>query len=241
MTILELQRALLAKGFNPGPLDGVAGARTRKAIREFQKANGLTVDGIAGPKTMAKLTGKSKAGSTTEIQGQVSIGDVPADLSWLSEAKRLVGTTEVKGPKSNPDIIAMTEATGILYDNDDIPWCGLFVAHCIASSLPDEALPLNPLGARQWLKFGKEVDPQFGSVLVFYRGSKDGWQGHVGFYWAEDEFHYHVLGGNQSNSVNVSRLAKSRLLGARWPETVASRGIRRMMNGSTIKITENED
>ena len=43
--------------------------------------------------------------------------------------------------------------------------------------------------------------------------------GYVGFYLAEDEASYHVLGGNQSNMVNVARLRKDRLLTARWPHT----------------------
>ena len=47
----------------------------------------------------------------------------------------------------------------------------------------------------------------------------DGIVGHVGFYFAEDEASYHVLGGNRSNMVNVMRLGKDRLLTARWPHT----------------------
>ncbi|MCU0828487.1 MAG: TIGR02594 family protein [Tabrizicola sp.] len=161
-------------------------------------------------------------------------------MPWLAEAKRLIGTTEVAGPGNNPAILAMAQAPDIGFSSDETPWCGLFVAHCISSTLPDEPIPANPLGARQWLKFGRTVDPQFGSVLVFWRGSPSGWQGHVGFYWAEDDLHYHVLGGNQSNSVNVSRMAKSRLLAATWPKATEPEGIRRMKNGAGITITTNE-
>ena len=41
--------------------------------------------------------------------------------------------------------------------------------------------------------------------------------GHVSFYFAEDERSYHILGGNQSNMVNVARLERNRFLAARWP------------------------
>lgn len=34
---------------------------------------------------------------------------------------------------------------------------------------------------------------------------------------------FYVLGGNQSDAVNIARIAKSRLLGARWPATVPPR------------------
>ena len=50
-----------------------------------------------------------------------------------------------------------------------------------------------------------------GDVLTFKR---DG-GGHVGIYVGEDRTHYHVLGGNQSNQVNVMRIAKTRLHQAR--------------------------
>jgi hypothetical protein len=50
-----------------------------------------------------------------------------------------------------------------------------------------------------------------GDVLTFKRNGG----GHVGIYVGEDQTHYHVLGGNQNNSVNVARIAKSRLTQAR--------------------------
>ena len=39
------QQALQAKGYNPGPIDGIHGPRTSAALRDFQKAEGLTVTG----------------------------------------------------------------------------------------------------------------------------------------------------------------------------------------------------
>ncbi|MBE9177594.1 peptidoglycan-binding protein [Oculatella sp. LEGE 06141] len=41
-SVIELQRRLQARGFNPGPVDGVFGAQTRSAIAEAQRAYGLT-------------------------------------------------------------------------------------------------------------------------------------------------------------------------------------------------------
>lgn len=43
--IRAVQRALAGLGYDPGPFDGVIGPRTRAAIRSFQAASGLTVDG----------------------------------------------------------------------------------------------------------------------------------------------------------------------------------------------------
>ena len=55
MTVLDIQRALGARGFNPGPLDGIWGRKTIAAVEAFQASAGLAVDGIAGPKTIAAL------------------------------------------------------------------------------------------------------------------------------------------------------------------------------------------
>lgn len=51
----EIQIALKAANFYAGNIDGKIGPKTRKAIIEFQKANGLKADGKAGPKTWTKL------------------------------------------------------------------------------------------------------------------------------------------------------------------------------------------
>ena len=50
-----LQLALKRAGYAVGEIDGIFGARTNNALTAFQKANGLTVDGIAGSRTWAAL------------------------------------------------------------------------------------------------------------------------------------------------------------------------------------------
>jgi Putative peptidoglycan binding domain len=49
------QAALRQLGFDPGPIDGIAGPRTRAAVEAFQRAEGLAVDSIVGPQTRARL------------------------------------------------------------------------------------------------------------------------------------------------------------------------------------------
>jgi len=51
----KIQVALKNAGFYNGPIDGKIGKNTKQAIKEFQKANGLSTDGIVGPKTKALL------------------------------------------------------------------------------------------------------------------------------------------------------------------------------------------
>jgi len=54
--VLQLQKALKGLGFNPGPLDGIFGPATERALREFQASVGIQQDGILGPATLKRLT-----------------------------------------------------------------------------------------------------------------------------------------------------------------------------------------
>src|SRR3954447_19538397 len=53
--VRHLQRQLRRLGQRPGPIDGLFGPLTEGAVRRFQHHTGLAVDGIAGPKTAARL------------------------------------------------------------------------------------------------------------------------------------------------------------------------------------------
>jgi uncharacterized protein (TIGR02594 family) len=130
----------------------------------------------------------------------------------LVEAVKHIGVKEIVGKQHNPTILSWAKAIGLekVYTNDEIPWCGLFVAYCAhASGLP---VVKHPLWALNWNKYGNVAKvPMLGDVLTFTRNGG----GHVGIYVGEDATHYHVLGGNQNNSVSVSRIAKDRLSQAR--------------------------
>lgn len=55
VNIAIVQEALKAAGHDPGPIDGKHGQRTDAAIQSFQKASGLTVDGVIGINTIQAL------------------------------------------------------------------------------------------------------------------------------------------------------------------------------------------
>lgn len=208
--VLDIQRALKARGFDPGPLDGVMGRMTLGALRAFQRARQLEPDGIVGPKTAAALFDPPGEGGRTP-------GDDPP---WHVEARRHLGLKEVSGRAHAGTILSWLAELGASWRDDETAWCGAYVGHCIASTLPAEPLPDNPFGARDWLTFGVPLTrPAPGAILVFWRGSKSGWSGHVGFYAGEDASAFSVLGGNQNNAVTIARIAKARLLGMRWPVT----------------------
>lgn len=207
---LRIERALAQLGFlDVGEADGRWKRATARALGAFQSARDLPVTRAADRPTLQELF----TGATApQPNGMARVA-----MPWMDEARRKMGLHE---RRDNNLLRRWLRSDGkTLGDPAKLPWCGDFVETCIALTLPDEDLPTNPYGARNWMRFGVPVSPQVGSVLVFWRGSRDGWQGHVGFYEGEDDRHFHVLGGNQSNAVTVARLDKRRLLGARWPET----------------------
>lgn len=143
------------------------------------------------------------------------IDDLQPLPKMVAEARKLFGTVEAQGPADNPVILGWAKDLGLakIYNQDEIPWCGLFVA--IVAKRAGKALPGRPLWARNWAEFGKAADKaQLGDVLVFRRGQGSG---HVGLYIGEDYGAYHVLGGNQSDGVTIARIAKDRCIAVRRP------------------------
>lgn len=59
----EIQSCLKNAGYYHGEIDGVKGRKTRAAIKKFQKANGLTADGVIGNKSWEVLSKYSAAGT----------------------------------------------------------------------------------------------------------------------------------------------------------------------------------
>jgi len=55
MNLKQIQQQLVTKGYGPLDIDGASGPKTTAAIKKFQADNGLTSDGIVGPKTLEKL------------------------------------------------------------------------------------------------------------------------------------------------------------------------------------------
>lgn len=141
--------------------------------------------------------------------------------TWVTFARTKIGTREIPGPTHNSKLIqflnSASKFNGVIWRDDEMPWCGGFVAACLV------AVGVEPVKiaarARSWEQFGARLQTDrlaVGAILVFTR---DG-GGHVGFYLGEDATHYHVLGGNQGNAVTISRIAKSRLSASRWPRGV---------------------
>ena len=154
---------------------------------------------------------------------------------WLTYARSFNNLREVPGPRSNATILGWLGKLKAWWKDDATPWCGTFVAYVMQEyGFP---IPRDWMRAKAWANWGSNLRTTHlapGAILVFDRAGG----GHVGFYVGEDATHYHVFGGNQSDSVNVMRLAKGRLIAARWPkgEPVVGRPVR--MIGGIVSIDE---
>lgn len=173
---------------------------------------------------------------------------LPAQYAWLSkeggpkmliEALKLFGTLEAPGAKDNPVILAWAAELGLskTYSHDSIPWCGLFMG--IVAKRAEKLVPDSPLWALSWADFGSAATggAMLGDVLTFKRNGG----GHVALYVGEDATAYHCLGGNQSDKVCITRIAKSRLYRARRPVyAVQPANVRKVKLASTGKLSTNE-
>ncbi len=74
-SVKTVQQKLKRWGYYTGSVDGIYGSKTREAVRYFQRKNGLAVDGIAGPKTLAKM-GIASSGSSASSNNGYSDQDV---------------------------------------------------------------------------------------------------------------------------------------------------------------------
>ncbi|MGY5789072.1 TIGR02594 family protein len=208
-----------------------------EALKAFQASINLDVTGTANDATVHELR-KTPGG---EGSSQFQLGPAkPVDPIWMREARRFMGLQEVPGAKSNATIVGWAKALGGwvagFYQNDDTPWCGLFMAHCVGVTLPTERLPTNPLSALAWADFGIDAEPAIGAILVFRRTGG----GHVGLYAGENGDNYVVLGGNQGNSVKLSLVEKSRCVAIRWPKTGGSQVGGRVKSTASGEVSRNE-
>jgi uncharacterized protein (TIGR02594 family) len=137
-------------------------------------------------------------------------------------AQRYSGIKEVGGAVDNPQILAMLKLDNSWPQNDEVPWCSAFANYiCWLCSHPRS----KDLRARSWLNIGRGIpleQAEPGDIVVIKRGSGDqpgpeviDAPGHVGFYAGMFGEFIEILGGNQGDTVKVSRYPRDRLLGIR--------------------------
>jgi len=134
--------------------------------------------------------------------------------SWMAEAWRELGQSELSGAAHNPRIVAMFHELGHPDQGGETAWCAAFVGACLERTGVSSTRSLR---ARSYLDWGAPMDaPQVGAIVVLSRGN-DPALGHVGFLVGMTTTHVLVLGGNQSNAVTVTPFDRGLVLGFRAP------------------------
>jgi peptidoglycan hydrolase-like protein with peptidoglycan-binding domain len=118
------QRALAAAGYSPGPIDGIYGPLTAKAVRGFQDAEGLTPTGGVNEKTWRALVMSPREGWTASpeefrrrLYGAVSGPDVEEAQHRLADLGLNPGRIDgVYGPDTERAVLAFQGRVGLRQD-----------------------------------------------------------------------------------------------------------------------------
>jgi uncharacterized protein (TIGR02594 family) len=214
--VKRVQARLKDLGFDPGPIDGIRGARTNAAIIAFKQSRGLLPRSLYGQITEETLFLSKAPAAFTDDPIKTTT------LPWIVRFRKVIGLQEVR---DNAELRSFLRSDGrTLGDPALNPWCGDLVETCILLGIPaekpymPETLRANPYWALNWRLFGIPCEPRFGAVVSVTRPGG----GHVGFALGKDQFgRILVGGGNQSNRICVAPLDASRFEAKawRWPRT----------------------
>lgn len=137
------------------------------------------------------------------------------ELAWIAEARKHIGLREIKGPKHNLTIVGWLKALKAWWTDDETPWCGTFIAHCLQTA--GVKYPKNWFRALAYADtaYGAKLKkPAYGCVAVKTRQGG----GHVCFVVGRDlrTGKLVCLGGNQSDMVCFALYAESDFEAFMW-------------------------
>ncbi|MGG1365932.1 peptidoglycan-binding protein [Priestia megaterium] len=190
--VSSLQQKLKNKGYFSAGVTGYFGSITTSAVKSFQRANGLLVDGEAGPDTLNKLNSSSSSSSKPSTSTGSSTSSSSAS-KVISYGKRFMGTPYVWGG-STPSGFDCSGFLNYVYRN------------AVGVNLPRTVAAIYQTGTRV-------SSPQPGDI-VFFETYKPG-ASHAGIYLGNGQF----LNASSSQGVTISSMSNSywskRYLGAK--------------------------
>ncbi len=136
----------------------------------------------------------------------------------IATASRFIGLHE---EANNRKLAVFMRKAGFSLNPDVTAWCAAFANAVLHEN---GIAGTGQLNARSFLNWGAKTDtPKLGDIVVLWRGSRDGWLGHVGFFKGFDSNgNVLILGGNQtepgsrhSEWVSIDSFPVNRVLGYR--------------------------
>lgn len=229
--VRKLQRQLAARGC-PCEASGAYGAKTLRAVKAFQSQNldqhgqPLVVDGAAGPLTQWSLTHPrpfietptAVDYTTMPAAGGSTIGRA-ALVAAIGEIRQ--GAGEVGGDNRGPFVSKYFAPVGL---GDGGSWCAAFVSWCFLQASGDttSAMPfpyttgarglLAAFKKRGWAKAPESgCVPVPGDIVVWWRVTLAGWQGHIGLVHSIQDGMLYTIEGNHSPRVQGFSYVLSRV------------------------------
>lgn len=201
---------------------GVADFFKRLGERGTARPGGFSILGMNDPVSEdapdTAPIGAERPAGTGVVPSPVATGgafDTGGDIGPMGKpfeiATGAIGLNEGEKKAALQDYLS---TGGVNLDPATRAWCADFVNATLQQS---GAKGTGSSMARSFLNWGEPVEkPQKGDIAVLTRGDPKGPYGHVGFFNGYDENgNIMVLGGNQSDAVNVAAYAPDRLLGFR--------------------------
>lgn len=217
----SLQRALKAKGYYHGAIDGIWGALSSRAVIEFKRSIGYRARPYVGPLTKAALLD----GRIDNVQAARSDYNKRffdfKEPTWLKVGRSYLGLKEYRGNRHNPKILEWWQLIRMPFTDDETAWCAGYVGgvleECGIRSTRSAAAK-----SYHYTGWGQVLDgPCVGAVVVFWRKTPNGPYGHVGFVVGRDRFgNLMVLGGNQGDAVSIKPFNLERVKSYHYPAGV---------------------
>ncbi len=108
--VVKIQTKLKEQGYYTGKVDGIFGNGTRSALIEYQKANNLAADGIAGDKTLSSL-GIAKASTSSQSDQVKAIQTKLKEKGYYND-----NVDGILGSKTKSAIKAFQKDNGLVVD-----------------------------------------------------------------------------------------------------------------------------
>lgn len=190
--VRKLQEMLRKDGINPGPVDGIFGPRTERAVRDYQARQGLQTDGIVGPKTTAALASGRSSPSNPSNPTTPTTPTTPSTPPAPASGSGQNGVAQIQSTKNagarNQMVTGKITVNGNTYDfrsgghgRGSLP-TGQYTVTPHLNSRSDPAMSVGGVG---WsFAVSDKFDPRVGATRSLLRihpdGGSAGTQGCIG-------------------------------------------------------------